>query len=341
MTSASPPRMARNASPMAMAPDAQLIPLVMLGPVMPSSMARLQLAAPTKTVRASPGSTQRMPPARNFSCSRSANSTPPRALPIIAPTRSLSSAARSSPASARASRGASSAAPSAATWLRNGSGSKRLTRRTTDRAALSPSQNALTPIPIGVTGPRPVITTRRSVMLRLRGLCDARQGPRGDAVHEHGADDPRRRRPPDERPRGALPLVHDGGAAPRSVPLHRPDHVHSAGDSLDVAIAHLPPGGEHPHLRDPPRVPLERAEGTPRGHLHHAPAAGPARVDAHPAVVREDCRPVLDLAGQPEDLVGWRRYGERIHGAHQPAGRQTATSRAPGRRVTGARIPAS
>ena len=49
---------------MAIAPEAQLIPLVMLGPVIPNAIARLQLEAPAKTVSASPGSTARTPPCR-------------------------------------------------------------------------------------------------------------------------------------------------------------------------------------------------------------------------------------------------------------------------------------
>ena len=47
---------------MAMAPEAQLMPLVELGPVKPNSMAMLQLAAPANTVSASAGSTARGPP---------------------------------------------------------------------------------------------------------------------------------------------------------------------------------------------------------------------------------------------------------------------------------------
>ena len=65
ITSASPRTMARNPSPMAMAPEAQLIPLVELGPVHPNSIAMLQLAAPAKTVSASAGSTARGPSVRN------------------------------------------------------------------------------------------------------------------------------------------------------------------------------------------------------------------------------------------------------------------------------------
>ena len=64
MTSASPRATARKASPMAIAPEAQLIPLVLLGPVQPNSIAMLQLAAPAKTVSARAGSTARGPSVR-------------------------------------------------------------------------------------------------------------------------------------------------------------------------------------------------------------------------------------------------------------------------------------
>jgi hypothetical protein len=62
MTSASPRAIARNPSPTAMVPEAQLMPLVLFGPVIPNSIATLQLAAPAKTIRASAGSTARTPP---------------------------------------------------------------------------------------------------------------------------------------------------------------------------------------------------------------------------------------------------------------------------------------
>ena len=88
ITSASPRAMARNPSPIAMAPDAQLMPLVELGPVQPNSIAMLQLAAPANTVRARAGSTSRTPPRRKLWYCRSPWATPPSAVPIIAPTRS-------------------------------------------------------------------------------------------------------------------------------------------------------------------------------------------------------------------------------------------------------------
>ncbi len=62
MISASPRAMERKPSPMAMLPDAQLMPFVVLGPLSPNSMATLQLAAPPNTARASDGSTARRPP---------------------------------------------------------------------------------------------------------------------------------------------------------------------------------------------------------------------------------------------------------------------------------------
>jgi hypothetical protein len=58
-TSALPSRIRRNASPMAMVPEAQDMPLVELGPVKPNSMATAQLAAPTKVLSATRGSTAR------------------------------------------------------------------------------------------------------------------------------------------------------------------------------------------------------------------------------------------------------------------------------------------
>jgi hypothetical protein len=55
ITSAYPSRITRNASPTASEPEAQLIALVLFGPIAPRSMAMLQLDAPAKTPSASPG----------------------------------------------------------------------------------------------------------------------------------------------------------------------------------------------------------------------------------------------------------------------------------------------
>ena len=61
ITSAYPSRICRNASPIAIVPDAQLMEFVEFGPIAPSSMAMLQLAAPPNTARASVASTARSP----------------------------------------------------------------------------------------------------------------------------------------------------------------------------------------------------------------------------------------------------------------------------------------
>ena len=89
---------------MAIVPEAQLMPLVLLGPVTPNSMATLQLAAPAKTISASDASTARIPPSTYRACWVSAIPTPPSAVPIITPTRSGFSRLTSSSASARARR---------------------------------------------------------------------------------------------------------------------------------------------------------------------------------------------------------------------------------------------
>jgi hypothetical protein len=75
--------MARNASPTAIEPEAQLIALVLFGPIAPSSIAMLQLAEPPNTPSARPGSTARSPCDRNTASCSSAMRIPPSALPII------------------------------------------------------------------------------------------------------------------------------------------------------------------------------------------------------------------------------------------------------------------
>src|SRR5439155_339433 len=86
ITSARASRIAWNASPTAIVPEAQLMALVEFGPVKPNSMAMLQLAAPGNTASASPGSSPRGPCVRKPPTCASANATPPSAEPIMAPT---------------------------------------------------------------------------------------------------------------------------------------------------------------------------------------------------------------------------------------------------------------
>ena len=102
ITSASPSRIARNPSPIAIVPDAQLIPLVLFGPCTPNSIATLQLAAPAKTVSAR-RDRPRGAPARGR-CRAAPRRGPRRRAPCPSstPTRSGSSLARSSRRSPRA-----------------------------------------------------------------------------------------------------------------------------------------------------------------------------------------------------------------------------------------------
>ena len=87
---------------MATVPDAQLIALLLFGPIAPTSIAMLQLEAPPNTPSARPGSTARMPCVRKTPSCSSAKRMPPSALPIITPMRSRSSRARSRPESSNA-----------------------------------------------------------------------------------------------------------------------------------------------------------------------------------------------------------------------------------------------
>src|SRR2546422_5937196 len=58
----------------------------------------------------------------------------------------------------------------------------------------------------------------RAASCTLHVSFDPREGARGDAVDEHGADHETRRERADQRPRGPAPLVHDGH---RHSPVHR------------------------------------------------------------------------------------------------------------------------
>src|ERR1035437_5370665 len=188
--------MARNASPTAIVPEAQLMLLVAFGPCAPNSMAMLQLDAPPKTLSASEGSTDLMPSVRKMPSCSSAKRMPPSALPIMTPTRSRSSAARSMPESSTAWRAhatekelkrssrfaffasmkssASKSLISAALRLRHIAGSNRVIVETAERSRRSPSHSPSRPNPMGVTAPIPVTATRlRSVTLFLQKYFDS------------------------------------------------------------------------------------------------------------------------------------------------------------------------
>src|SRR6266513_746175 len=321
ITSARASRIAWNASPTAIVPEAQLMALVEFGPVKPNSMAMLQLAAPGNTASASPGSSPRGPCVRKPPTCASANATPPSAEPIMAPTRSASSRAGSSSASARASRAlvtaswekrSSRLARFAARWswgrksgisaamrLLNGVGSKRVISRTAERRAVSPCHSPSAAVPIGVTAPTPVMTTRRlplfiwapftpghrpGVHPTLHVSLDPRQRPRRDAVNEHGADHEIRRQPADERPGGSRPLVDDrynradvvgcsrAEAWARQCPALKRSVLHdSVSPSPRFSVGSEPPHDPHAR-RDTPHVAIPDFAGRAvDGHLGHPP----------------------------------------------------------------------
>src|SRR5438445_3933392 len=320
ITSARPSRIAWNASPTAMVPDAQLIALVEFGPVNPNSVAMLQLAAPGNTASARLGLSPRGPSRRNSSTWDSANATPPSADPIIAPIRSASSRAGISSASASARRALATASCekrssrlarlasrwscgwksgiSAAMRLLNGAGSNRVISRTAERRATRPAQRPSAAVPIGVTAPTPVITTRRCPFTAplpfaswvLYRPLDPGQGAPRDAVDEHRSDDELGDHATDERPWQPGPRVLDrdlGARLPAAVARGQPPHnVHAARDTPEVIVTDLARRPIDGHARDPPRRVADRTEGAPRGHLDDA-AARLALEKADPAVVRQ------------------------------------------------------
>src|SRR3989475_478368 len=375
ITSARASRIAWTASPTAIVPEAQLIALVELGRVKPNSMAMWQLAAPGNRASASAGSSPGGPALRKPPTCASAKATPPSAEPIIAPTRSQSSRAGASSASASANRALMTASCekrssrlarfasrwswgrksgiSAAMRVRKGVGSKRVTARTAERRATRPAHSPSAAVPIGVTAPTPVMTTRRpfltatphrecgmrsaecgierppcysafriphSALVRaasctLHVSFDPREGARGDAVDEHRADHETRRERADQRPRGAVPLVPDGH---RHSPVHRgesPRDVHASCDTPHVPVADFPPAQVDGHLGDPPGGVAQGAERAPRGHLHDATAL-PALEEPHPAIVRQDLRPALDLRRRFEGSLHGSADRGLIEGAH-------------------------
>src|SRR6266480_5308029 len=379
ITSARASRIAWNASPTAIVPDAQLMALVEFGPVKPNSIAMLQLAAPGNTASASAGSSPRGPCVRKPPTCASANATPPSAEPIMAPTRSVSSRPGSSSASARASRAlvtaswekrSSRLARFAARWswgrksgisaamrLRNGVGSKRVISRTAERRAVSPCHSPSAAVPIGVTAPTPVMTTRRlplfiwapftpghrpGVHPTLHVSLDPRQRPRRDAVNEHGADHEIRRQPADERPGGSRPLVDDGHnriddlrcSHPEgsfrdfSLGNDAPHDIHCRRDTPYVAIPDFARGPVDGHLGHPPDRIAQGSERAPRGHLDGT-AIVAAVEKADPTIMRQDCGPAFDAGRDVKDAIDRRADRDLIDGEHGAFSRQRSASTPP------------
>src|SRR6266699_3160028 len=360
ITSARASRIAWNASPTAIVPDAQLMALVEFGPVKPNSMAMLQLAAPGNTASASAGSSPRGPCVRKLPTCASANATPPSAEPIMAPTRSPSSRPGSSSASARASRALVTASwekrssrlarfalrwscgrksgISAAMRLLNGVGSKRVISRTAERRAVSPCHRPSAAVPIGVTAPTPVMTTRRLPLFiwppftpgrwpRVRGRAlqfsfDPCERSRSDPVYEHGPDHEARRERPDERPPGSLPLVNHGDedtfrlcSAAWCVGNEPPHDAHTRRDTPNVTIPDFARRPVDCHFRHPPDRVAQQPERAPRGHLDGA-AVVRAVQKPDPAVMRQDLWPPFDLRRDREGAGERRPDHYLINGAH-------------------------
>src|SRR5207249_11463472 len=79
-------------------------------------------------------------------------------------------------------------------------------------------------------------------------------------------------------------------------------------------------------LGQPPGGITQPAEGAPRRHLDEAPAVA-ALHEPHPAIVRQDLRPALDVGRNLKDAVRRRVDRGSINGAHGHRGRAWAPTR--------------
>src|SRR4029077_16449940 len=97
--------------------------------------------------------------------------------------------------------------------LRDGAASKRVSSRTAEVRAARPAHKPSAPVPMGVTAPTPVITTRRPFFTipprrqffrasysGLRETFDPRQREARDPVDEHRPDDETGDQRTDQRP---------------------------------------------------------------------------------------------------------------------------------------------
>src|SRR5437762_1174303 len=213
-------------------------------------------------------------------------------------------------------------------WLRNGAGSKRVSVCTADTRAWRPLHKPSAAVPIGVTAPIPVMTTRRKslmslpcipglsarVKIRFRGPFDPRQRARCDAVNEDWPDYQIRGQASDEWPTRPVPGVHDLDVH-TSIHLHQPpDDLHSSADTPHVPIPDFAGRPVDSHLGHPPRgIPEEpTTERPPGGHLDQSVVEY-----ADPAVMRKDRRPPGDPARGGEDARERREDTNAIDGAHQ------------------------
>src|ERR1700752_222250 len=199
--------------------------------------------------------------------------------------------------------------------LRNGVGSKREIVRTASVRPSGPHHNPGPAVPIGVTAPTPVITTRRKLfMVGLRSPFDSCQRARRNTVDEHRTDHEIRRELSDQRPTRSGPVVHDlyvYYTIPSTI-LHQPPHnLHTLCHSPHVAITDFTGRPVDRHLGDPPGRILPGAERPPCRHFHEAVVQ-----QSDPPVVREDGGPAGHGAGGAEDAVERGRDAGGVYGQH-------------------------
>ena len=340
MTSASSRAMARKPSPMAIAPEAQLMPLVAFGPVQPNSIAMLQLAAPAKTVSASDGIHRA------------------RALgqEVVILLLAMGHAAKGGAHHGADAVGIFPAKVELRILQRHPGG-----RDAELGKAVEPAGAAL----LDVVGGVEVVHLARDPGLE-HGRVEPGDGADGGAAPVQPVPEPldaeadgrdradpgdhhaalgRIHHAPDAFPvsgrpsstnrlipasvRDAIPWMNTGpitsSAAGRpisgqrgpvhsctmvtSVPpssrMHLPDHVHPGGDAADVAVVDLPRRTIHSHLRHPPGRIVERRRtvAMPPSRRSRLPAAAPA---CGPSDSGAALGPPLDVGGGVEGTVGWR-----------------------------------
>src|SRR6185437_695987 len=88
----------------------------------------------------------------------------------------------------------------------------------------------------------------RASMLPLRYERQSIERPARDTVDEDGADHLTGRKHTNQRPRRAVPCMHDSHAGERRLGGEGPFHVHAARHATHVAIAHGGWRTVHQHL---------------------------------------------------------------------------------------------
>src|SRR2546430_1871560 len=196
---------------------------------------------------------------------------------------------------------------------------------------------------------RPPAAPRFSPTALLRFPFDARKRAGRDPVDEDRPDHEPRGPGAGERPRRTVPLVDHRHLHSVRAGREPPHYIHAARDTPHVPVADLTQRPVDGHLRHPPGGITQRAEGAHRRHLDETPAVA-ALHEPHPAIVRQDLRPPLDVGRDLKDAVRRRVDRGSINGAHghrgpAPAptrprcGSRDGTSLRPARRAAAGRPP--